>query len=802
MSFKYIMKLTRFLLVSFSVFNIFISVIDAQKIIQNNLKFLEEDSSYIGKNNTEISFEKKNNDFKEKKIQEITKIINSLFTKISKTQSQKDVSFRNFPPKMAEIKGLYSSFIHLNFIDNENSFLGKISRNKLAALDMNNFVTNFVLCSLIEALPFDDEFNNETKLSQFKNSISIALEGLSQFRDKNYAENIPIYNFWKQENVNGTWAQAPETMLNLIKSAPHIPSSFIKFLKKINLGNLAGFLETFEGMTQIFMYAFRIPPDVDDSSVNMALTGMLYKMQNISIFNSQYYSNEQIKITKKDNFGNENVTKKKQKIELIESNKEENLNDPNLSRLVKIVQEAFNLKNFNLHDKEKIVKDNFDDKLGNWFSNNSDYESFFKNVKKRAYRPFLNANFTKEIYTKQAINYSEISESADLIDTRTYFVIRKFLAEKFEKKEDLILPSTWIHDIPDEIREFPLVTMPFRVNNIDFNVITNFLFGATNLALFHPDKDYVLRIFDREMQNMYRDTVEIIIFAIKEDIFNWRPDLALLYYPSIFDFYWLISRVYSTLKNAPVELQNLHSFTKGSNNQQEDGIYELFLKVQYSLEYLLKTELTEQMIKRLSKSENNDYYFVEFLGNTENLKRNEDSLFATALGLNAFLNIWTKEISGKNLKNIINFSIKKNIIYDLGIPQNVKDIIESLANYLINNVNKRSASYECAFFSGSVKSESNNEYFFPGNYFKFLNGTELNDHTKAENVGFTLTSGMKGFVNEAEYQELLKDTYFGLKPPIDFKPYNLNIFPYWSSPAMTLSVNYLALTKYRSLIQE
>ena len=58
------------------------------------------------------------------------------------------------------------------------------------------------------------------------------------------------------------------------------------------------------------------------------------------------------------------------------------------------------------------------------------------------------------------------------------------------------------------------------VNNIDLNVITNFLFGTTNLVLYHSDRNFIEKIFDEEMQKMYSDTIELIVFAIKNDLTN------------------------------------------------------------------------------------------------------------------------------------------------------------------------------------------------------------------------------------------------------------------------------------------
>ena len=299
--------------------NLFFCLISKESEKQS-LKYLYENNN----NNNNKNFK----DIKNK--ENLTKILNTLFKKIDQAQSKKDVKFNPLPlMRFSEIKGLYSSYIHLNFQDKQNSFLGKISRNYMAALDMNMFVTNFVLCSLIESIPYAPELSKENK-SELKQSLSIALEALSQFRDKNYPEKVPIYNFWKQDLINGTWSQSPETMVNLVKSAPKVPEYILNFLPKIHLENLKEFITTFQFMCDIFQYAFRIPPDADDTSVNVALTGMLYKLNSTNFFNEK-------------------------------SEKSENS------------QKKF-FKNFESEKTTFSINSNSINSVNNWFNNNSDYE--------------------------------------------------------------------------------------------------------------------------------------------------------------------------------------------------------------------------------------------------------------------------------------------------------------------------------------------------------------------------------------------------------------------------------------------
>lgn len=81
------------------------------------------------------------------------------------TPCRHDVSFRPFPPRQAEQKGLYRSAVHLNFIDASDSwgitssFFFRLRcvaetamlRRLFQIQDMNMFVSNFVLMALFES---------------------------------------------------------------------------------------------------------------------------------------------------------------------------------------------------------------------------------------------------------------------------------------------------------------------------------------------------------------------------------------------------------------------------------------------------------------------------------------------------------------------------------------------------------------------------------------------------------------------------------------------------------------------------
>ena len=103
------------------------------------------------------------------------------------------------------------------------------------------------------------------KIDEHKFSESI--EAINDFRDKNTPEGIPQYSFWKQIDINGTWVAYATNILNSINALPVFPPYMSNFLNKIGLDILVS--------AQNMKQAFTIPPDMDDSSVNLALLAFM-----------------------------------------------------------------------------------------------------------------------------------------------------------------------------------------------------------------------------------------------------------------------------------------------------------------------------------------------------------------------------------------------------------------------------------------------------------------------------------------------------------------------------------------------
>jgi hypothetical protein len=616
---------------------------------------------------------------------EIDKTIKYLYKTLQSTQCKQDIEAKPFVT--GEDKGLYRSYIHLNIMDDYNSIFSKPLREYVSVPDMNMFVTNFVVYSLLEAYNYDGLEDVDME------SLNMALTQLLNFQDKNN-KDIPLYTFWKQVNINGIWSQHPDNICNAVAFMDYFTNdNVINFLDKWGMGSIANILRFAKELERSFKNAYRIPSDIDDTSLNLGLTGMLYKMR--------------------PKFGNSTDF---------------------------------------------------------WIDANQNIKGLFEFIKSKAYIPF-----------KQGM------ESAnDITDSRTYYFLRDFLKENYSKGNfDIRLPPTWALDYNLQKVFAPLVSMPFSTNNVDFNVAANFLFGVTSIVLNHPDQKYIQEAFDDDMKLIYRSTIDLIVWTMEGDRLGKRSELALLYYPSIFDFYWLVSRTYSMLNNFNFEV-----------NKIADS--EFFKEARGRLGSILKTKGTEQIMSKINKSSEGSY-FMEFLGNYNGVNRGEDSTFATGLALNSLINIWTSDEMSNQFK-------VKRTVYTKDNPNfqkcEIDKTIDDVVRFVVNKFNYfLGPEVQGAFFSGSVKNLGTIELFYPSNFNKFYNGTDIPDPSNPKYIKPNeMVSAVKGFISEMEYGELLGKTWYGFKVPMEEHVLNNSAFPFWSSPSITYSINLLGLSKYNKIV--
>ena len=172
----------------------------------------------------------------------------------------------------------------------------------------------------------------------------------------------------------------------------------------------------------------------------------------------------------------------------------------------------------------------YEEPFQRWWSNNTDFHKVLQALKLYAYRP--------------------LSKNSDTntIDPRTYFYMREYLEWLRMENLPAAFVPTWIHNVSSSIHN-TLVNhvnykMPFYVNNIDLTVSTNTIYGIVSATL--AGLGNVSEWFDDDIQMILSNTTDLIAWSIDGNFSN-RPDLALTYYPSVYNFYWFTSRILNLL---------------------------------------------------------------------------------------------------------------------------------------------------------------------------------------------------------------------------------------------------------------
>ncbi|VDI64192.1 Hypothetical predicted protein, partial [Mytilus galloprovincialis] len=308
------------------------------------------------------------------------------------------------------------------------------------------------------------------------------------------------------------------------------------------------------------------------------------------------------------------------------------------------------------------------------------------------------------------------------------------------EKKDVSLVTTWVQDLVDvKTQYFQGIDTPGNVNNVDITVCANALFGITNAILSGLVTSEVL--YDPVLQQLYLNTSTMIEFQIQTN-FSGRPDLALTYYPSVFEFYWFVARTYTQLERKARIGELPH---------------EAMRTVMEGLGSALKGNMTQHVISQ-SKMEGNDMiYYDDFLGdgdidnNKKHVEFGEDRLWTTSMAINALITTWT----------VYNDATQKLNWYD-DTPTEVKTTVQKATTWL--NTYILSGKYQPwnAFFSGSFKGFGTSWSSYPANRDEYFNGTKV-PHDGKRHYG-EIIRGMEGVMEEDWYQQQIKLDH----APVDF----------------------------------
>ncbi|KAK6175567.1 hypothetical protein SNE40_014002 [Patella caerulea] len=578
-------------------------------------------------------------------------------------------------------KGVYGSEVKLNF--HGSSHLAFV-RDEFSVFDNNMFVTAWVTSCLLEAY----RYGGGPKPS--RSHIELSLNSINQYRNKNRKYENSIMSFWPQvyNKTTSTYISTPANLLKLFDETDGLPVKTIEdILKLFGFNDIGKLIERLLGEKPMFRSAFHIPPDFDDTFVNIGLGALLTD-----------------------------------------------------------------------------VKADFDTEQQSWMNSNTNLTSVFDALKKYAYRPFSN------------------DSNINTIDPRSYYYLSTFLEEVLSDATDLALTPTWISNI-DETSNMRSkgVSMPFNINNVDVTVSSNVIYGITSSIL--TGLVPVSTLDDSDIQQIYLNTTNMVAYQLRTD-FHQRRDLALTYYPSVFELYWFVARTVFLLNEK----------SKYSKLPHQD-----LETVLATLEPVLETHVTSKILTQAKPEGSNMLYFDDFLGdrdyddNNHTLVKGDDRIFTTAMAVNTLISTWSI-FDDKSSK----------LFWKKDVTLNVKDVISKCVNWLVKyTLSDDFKPWNC-FFSGSGKGIDSMPFFFPINRLEFLNGTKITDYNHFPH-GAPYIIGFKGVVPKSSYDNMVQnETHFGRKTTTTFSGYNSGsgYFPFWSSEPYTYATSMLALSQFNNIVKD
>jgi len=431
--------------------------------------------------------------------------------------------------------------------------------------------------------------------------------------------------------------------------------------------------------------------------------------------------------------------------------------------------------NLALGTKLLHLKDAFPLSADLWETANNNLGSVFDYYVKYSYRPF------------------SADSSANIIDSRTYFWIHDFLNELGQNKspqdlQSLAFISTWFQSLAEiRVKNGEGTRIPFNLNNVDVSVAANSFFGISSHLIMHPETSAT--IMSDDLRELLDSTCSLLEHVLEKDILHKRGDLALLYYPPVYDFYWFVSRAVHVIESHLFDSHPFHAFLSSISSRLSKAMRK------YGMEQIFNSASTEHD----SFTGKTYSYWDDFLGNSdgEDIFRRtayEDRVFSTAVTLNAIIDCWTRTVSDPHSK-----IVRREWI------QNVDDSAKQLVETGINWILDKSDSFprENAFFSGSVRSGIGSiPFFYPTNVFEYLDGTSQTcvdslTATDSNNV----VAGVRGILTDEEFHNKTQQLCGPIPVPLDDQGKNCDVctFPYWSAPVLTNALEMLLLSKYSSL---
>lgn len=408
-----------------------------------------------------------------------------------------------------------------------------------------------------------------------------------------------------------------------------------------------------------------------------------------------------------------------------------------------------------------LLQNDFPNEYATWEKRHPKITSLLDLSLKYGYKPFSGS--------------SQDGIYSNVLDSRSYAAIHPFLESLSSNDPSTTIVSTWIMGVNETRKDFGTMEMPFCVNNVDLSVASNFLYGSINAIVRNLNNGQVTKYVtqSQQFQSLINTTGHLLGWAIDSKIARLRPDIAMLYYPSAYDFYWMVGRIYRLFQDTDVSVLPVLGGLKK--------------RLQVSLESHATSDLLQ-----MAQQDGQYFYFDDFLGDYGGKNRGDDRLFSTSLAAKALLDIWTRTSPNSNTSRS----------WNQDTPSQVKLVVQGAIQFLNDFVLTNTYVPMCAFFSGSSKGYSTQPWSYPANFAQFRNGTTVSVHGPFPPVvdATQMTYGVMGVIPSQVYAKMSTQKWFNFTVPTNMTDFNTGSWPFWSSSAMTYSAAVLALANYNALI--
>ncbi|KAH3781364.1 hypothetical protein DPMN_159191 [Dreissena polymorpha] len=198
--------------------------------------------------------------------------VESLFNIVTSEQVKRDTPF--IPPLFWEKKrGMWESDVRFYFHGHEELFL---MREAFKIYDDNMFATAWIASCILESF----RYGNGPKPTE--EAMTAAVRSIAEYHDKNVNYSNSLMTFWPQK-YNATfkaWSSYPYNLHHFFDIAASTNfSAFEQFLDKIGLHDIEVIMARLLASVNGYLHAFMIPPDFDDTFVNLGLGSLLAEMK-------------------------------------------------------------------------------------------------------------------------------------------------------------------------------------------------------------------------------------------------------------------------------------------------------------------------------------------------------------------------------------------------------------------------------------------------------------------------------------------------------------------------------------------